>query len=55
MATAAADASSSAPANADPKLSAIVDDISTLTLLQAADLVSLLKVGTGVTQPVSIY
>jgi hypothetical protein len=31
-------------ASADPKLSQIVDDISALTLLQAADLVTLLKV-----------
>ena len=48
MATAAAEASTSTPppppVNADPKLSKIVDDISGLTLLQAADLVTLLKV-----------
>jgi len=49
LATAAAEtASSSAPpplpaTTADPKLNRIVDDISGLTLLQAADLVSLLK------------
>lgn len=48
LATAAAEASTSAPppppANADPKISKIVDDISGLTLLQASDLVTLLKV-----------
>lgn len=51
LATAAAEPSTSAappppaPApSADPKLNKIVDDISGLTLLQAADLVSLLKV-----------
>jgi large subunit ribosomal protein L7/L12 len=47
MATAATEASTSAappPANVDPKISAIVDDISKLTLLQASDLVALLKV-----------
>lgn len=47
LATEAAQASSSAPPPpppADPKISRIVDDISGLTLLQAADLVSLLKV-----------
>ncbi|KIM67815.1 hypothetical protein SCLCIDRAFT_20812 [Scleroderma citrinum Foug A] len=46
LATEAAQASSSAPPPpppADPKISRIVDDISGLTLLQAADLVSLLK------------
>lgn len=45
--TEAAAASSSAPApplSTDPKLNKIVDDISGLTLLQAADLVTLLKV-----------
>ncbi|OJT07349.1 54S ribosomal protein L12, mitochondrial [Trametes pubescens] len=44
--TEAAAASSSAPApplSTDPKLNKIVDDISGLTLLQAADLVTLLK------------
>lgn len=49
MATAAAETSSSPaapppPAKVDAKISGIVDDISGLTLLQAADLVSLLKV-----------
>ncbi|PCH41618.1 60S ribosomal protein L7/L12-like protein [Wolfiporia cocos MD-104 SS10] len=47
LATAAEASTSSAPpppvASADPKLNKIVDDISGLTLLQAADLVSLLK------------
>ncbi|THH33730.1 hypothetical protein EUX98_g439 [Antrodiella citrinella] len=43
LATAAAEGSSSTPAPSDPKLSKIVDDISTLTLLQASDLVTLLK------------
>ncbi|TCD70505.1 hypothetical protein EIP91_003266 [Steccherinum ochraceum] len=43
LATAAAEGSSSQATSADPKLSKIVDDISGLTLLQAADLVSLLK------------
>lgn len=32
-------------ASSDPKIMKIVDDISGLTLLQAADLVTLLKVG----------
>lgn len=51
LATAAVDVSSPAPpplvpnaAPSDPKISRIVDDISGLTLLQAADLVTLLKV-----------
>jgi len=49
LATAATEApTGSAPSPAalpsDPKLNKIVDDISGLTLLQAADLVSLLKV-----------
>lgn len=45
LATAAAEASSSTPPlPSDPKLVKIVDDISGLTLLQAADLVTLLKV-----------
>lgn len=47
LATETAQASSSAPppppAAVDPRISRIVDDISGLTLLQAADLVSLLK------------
>ncbi|KAI6035511.1 ribosomal protein L7/L12 C-terminal domain-containing protein [Pisolithus orientalis] len=45
LATEATQASSSIPPpiTADPKISRIVDDISALTLLQAADLVSLLK------------
>ncbi|KAI6151784.1 ribosomal protein L7/L12 C-terminal domain-containing protein [Pisolithus tinctorius] len=45
LATEATQASSSTPPpiTADPKISRIVDDISALTLLQAADLVSLLK------------
>ncbi|KAG6333888.1 hypothetical protein ID866_5201 [Astraeus odoratus] len=47
LATETAQASSSTPppppASADPKITRIVDDISGLTLLQAADLVSLLK------------
>jgi len=34
-----------APGTSDPKLNRLVDDISSLTLLQAADFVSLLKVG----------
>ncbi|OBZ71792.1 54S ribosomal protein L12, mitochondrial [Grifola frondosa] len=46
LATAAPEASSAAappPLPSDPKLGKIVDDISGLTLLQAADLVTLLK------------
>ncbi|KAH7888031.1 ribosomal protein L7/L12 C-terminal domain-containing protein [Phlebopus sp. FC_14] len=47
LATEAAPSSSSSPppppAAADPRINRIVDDISGLTLLQAADLVSLLK------------
>ena len=43
LATAPAE-SSSAPLPSDPRLVKIVDDISGLTLLQAADLVTLLKV-----------
>ncbi|TFK56169.1 ClpS-like protein [Heliocybe sulcata] len=46
MATAVPEASSSTPAPpppSSPKLNQLVDDISSLTLLQAADLVSLLK------------
>ncbi|GJE84714.1 60S ribosomal protein L7/L12 [Phanerochaete sordida] len=46
LATAAAEASSSAPppaTSSDPKITKIVDDISGLTLLQASDLVTLLK------------
>ncbi|KIP09889.1 hypothetical protein PHLGIDRAFT_296899 [Phlebiopsis gigantea 11061_1 CR5-6] len=44
LATAAAEASTSTPPlPSDPKLVKIVDDISGLTLLQAADLVTLLK------------
>ncbi|KAF9222066.1 ClpS-like protein [Gyrodon lividus] len=42
-ATPSSSSSSSSPAVADPKIGRIVDDISGLTLLQAADLVSLLK------------
>jgi large subunit ribosomal protein L7/L12 len=49
MATAAEAASSSAPppppaTSSNPKINQIVDDISGLTLLQAADLVTVLKV-----------
>ena len=49
LATAATDArkpsaSTPPPAAGDPSINRIVDDISGLTLLQAADLVSLLKV-----------
>ncbi|KAI1792961.1 ClpS-like protein [Ganoderma leucocontextum] len=40
---AAASSSSAPPPPSDPKLNKIVDDISGLTLLQAADLVTLLK------------
>ncbi|KAH9943024.1 ClpS-like protein [Epithele typhae] len=43
LATEAAASTSTPPPPADPKLNKIVDDISGLTLLQAADLVSLLK------------
>ncbi|KAI0091949.1 ribosomal protein L7/L12 C-terminal domain-containing protein [Irpex rosettiformis] len=43
LATAAPAESSSAPLPSDPRLVKIVDDISGLTLLQAADLVTLLK------------
>lgn len=44
LATASAESSSPAAVPLDPKLSKIVDDISSLTLLQAADLVTVLKV-----------
>ena len=44
--TAEASPSSTAP-SVDPRIDRIVDDISGLTLLQAADLVSLLKASTG--------
>ncbi|KAG9317621.1 putative ribosomal protein L12 [Chiua virens] len=43
FATAAEPSPSPSPAPVDPKIGRIVDDISGLTLLQAADLVSLLK------------
>lgn len=59
LATAAADASTSAPpppsTPSDPKLTKLVDDISGLTLLQAADLVTLLKVRKHTVVPSRMY
>jgi large subunit ribosomal protein L7/L12 len=51
--------SSSSPtastAPSDPALHKLVDDISTLTLLQAADLVTLLKVKTHTSPPLTAF
>ncbi|KAH8106172.1 ClpS-like protein [Cristinia sonorae] len=49
-ATAVAEGSSAGATPSDPKLSKIVDEISSLTLLQAADLVTLLKTRLNITE-----